>query len=401
MIGLVLFLMVRIAYMLIQSHAWVYQQFEHGEMADWFLKTGHFYLLRLGILFDSAEQPPGLIFITLFFKKYMSLHFFVALATFHVAIATLSFLVYRKLSQKLLAPGAVMLASALYIFDPNLLSITRWFNETLYTSFFITVLIYLVSVTKEMTVGKSVSLGLCLGFGMLFRTTFEVYALFAIGWMVHQKFSSKFLAVVILTFSCVIAPWAIRNYRVLHRFIPVSQDMGDCLFEGWSPDAVGAMQKLDGESLVYEPSLEAKLRACRSESEFDKILVSYSVHCAIENPLRWLKQRCLGCLFFWSEQSMWAPKSPFHNRQDIIIGIINLLIVAIFFWSVPSAWREGEAFKLILLFILVHSMIYTLIHADVGNRYRLQIEPLLLIIISNRFGRYFKGAHNKPSERIM
>ncbi len=196
------------------------------------------------------------------------------------------------------------------------------------------------------------------------------------------KMPPKTIAAMVACFVLVLSPWTIRNYVVFRKFIPVAQYLGINLWNGWAPEAGGSEYQLNGDPVVMEPGLLQKARAVRNETELNDILTKAAIGYAKENPVRWMRQRCFAFLFFWHEHTFWAPHSPFRTRKSQILAIYNLGLLALFILSIGPAWKQGEFLRLLLILMFVHSMIYTFVHADIGNRYRMQIEPLILLIFS-------------------
>ena len=151
---------------------------------------------------------------------------------------------------------------------------------------------------------------------------------------------------------------------------------------GWAPDAGGSEYAIGGKPLQMEPALEREVRAATSEAEIDRIMTQASFRYARENPRRWVHQRIRSFVFFWHEHNFWAPYSPFRTPLWRIIGYLNLIFVGFFFYMVFYAVRGRGPILLILSILALHSLIYTMIHADIGSRYRYQIEPLMLVVIA-------------------
>jgi len=378
-----IFLVSRVLYMFLSSKDWIYDQFEYGAISQHFLRTGRLLYTWCGKDMPTAYFPPALIFLFSFFNKYCAAHLFLAFAIFNLLTACVGFFVFRKLSSRLLSERAALYALCLYVLDLNMFSVMRWANETFYTTVLVSALwIALANVYAEKNKRNLTLLGISLGIGLWFREIFLVYCFFVLLFLLARKSSWKECLRVLLIAAVLIAPWTIRNYLVTGKFIPVCNQLGSNIWEGWNPDSVGAMFKWDGSPIFEEPALVAKLSAAKDEAEVQSTYTKYSIQCALDNPLRWVKQRVLGTFFFWSGQSLWAPKNHYHTRKNIIAGIYNLVLIGVFFLSLPLAWRYKPIFKGMIAFVFLHSSIYMAIHADVGNRYRIQIEPLILLMIA-------------------
>ena len=152
---------------------------------------------------------------------------------------------------------------------------------------------------------------------------------------------------------------------------------------GWNPQAGGSEYQLNGDPMEKDPALLKRLEACGTETEINSILTHEAIGYVRAHPLRWLYQRLYSFLFFWHEHTFWAPHSPFRTRKARILGWLNLLFVLLFFVSVPTAWKDGGFLRTVLMFLFFNCLIYTMTHADIGNRFRVQIDPLMLMIVGN------------------
>lgn len=403
-----IFALTRLVYLLSQSRAWIGQGWEYEELANNFLKTGryvYFYSWNPTRELPTAIEPPGLAFILVFIKKYFYNHTFLILASLHFGIALISFWLFLQICDSFLSSKATQLAGILYILDINLWSPLRWVNETLYSVFFITLMLYTtLNLIKKPSIRSGIALGISFGAALWFRSSFELYFLFFIGWLLYIRYREgqnrmSFAVIVSVVISCaaVISPWTLRNYQTFKTFILVQNTMGLNLWQGWNPTSVGALYQMDGTPMIMEPWLISKLQACASEPQINDTLKEAAFGYAGENPARWIKQRLLGFLFFWHEQTFWAPHSPFRTKQAFILGVANLFLLLFLLLSVPNAWRAGGTLRIILMLMAMQSAIYTLIHADIGNRYRIQIDPLILIVIASYFSTFLPNQELKAA----
>jgi hypothetical protein len=385
---LALFIGLRVIYMYTQSRDWVHAGWEHDSLSDNYLATGTMQMSYFGgPLFPSAGEAPGVAFVLIGLKKYFKDHYFLAMSVVHLVVATCTFWLFVHFAFQLLPEKAATWAAALFIVDINLFSVTRWVNETLYTEFFFVLCVYAFWLMwRSPSTRHALLLGISLGFAALFRPTFLLVCALMLGVLFVEHIRSKTvtlksIALVLVCVGVVLAPWAYRNYRTFHKFIPVAQYLGINLWNGWAPDSGGSMYRLNGDPVVMEPWLLEKAKAATSETELDQLLISAAIGYAKENPLRWVKQRFYAFAFFWHEHTFWAPNSPFRTKKAQVLAIYNLILLFAFVMSIGPAWKAGPFMRMMLGLMFVHSMIYTFIHADIGNRYRLQIEPLLLLVL--------------------
>jgi len=279
--------------------------------------------------------------------------------------------------------------TALYAFDVNLFLPVAWVLETIYTIFLLLLSVHLTGkLDEEPSLRTAAALGITLGLASLFRSTMvpqiglSLFWLFSSKWRKKRPASWKVLGTAAFAFVLTLTPWTIRNHHTFGKIIPVSQNLGINLWQGWNPTGGGSEYALDGSPMPMTPDLTKDLAAASTEPEWDAALKRAAFRYASEDPIRWLKQRALSFLFFWHEHNFWAPKSPYRTTGWLLLGAANIPFVLLFF--IAAAWTAGRrGYPRYLLAVMgLHCLIHTLTHADIGSRYRYQIEPIMLILIA-------------------
>ena len=85
--------------------------------------------------------------------------------------------------------------------------------------------------------------GLCMGYGALVRPGLVFlpicwFIYFAVTRQINRRSFAVNLVAMIMAIA-VIAPWSIRNYQVLHAFVPISTNGGDVFYRSNNPLATG------------------------------------------------------------------------------------------------------------------------------------------------------------------
>jgi len=380
----------RLAYLAAKWHTLAAGGMEYETLADSFLAHGRFLFAHnaLGPV-ASAYMPPGVSFVLILAKGLWPSKYLFLLAALHLALASAALLLVGRVAERAGGPRAALAASVFYVLDINLFIPIAWVNETIYTMFLLLLAVHLTTLLDdEPSLGKASALGAVLGLGSLFRSTLvpqiglSLFWLFSRRWRKARPYPMNVLGTAAFVFALTLAPWTIRNYRAFHKFVPVSQNLGMNLWCGWNPEGGGSEFALDGGPMPIEPELDKKLSAASSEPEWDRILKDSAFQTAADHPARWLKQRILSFLFFWHEHNFWAPKSPYRTPAWRLVGFLNIPFVLLFFVSAAGVWNMKGTPKYLLAVMAIHSLIHTLTHADIGSRYRYQIEPLMLVVIS-------------------
>ena len=384
----------RITYLLTQPRAWVLVDQEYGEFANRFIQSGQltWQYNWMSHPIPSAMLPPALIFLIVGLKTFFSNHYFAAWAVLQLIVAGATWAIFWTGCCRLLSAPAARLAGALFIFDVNLYSPMRWVNETPFSILFMSMIFFsLIERDRQPSFMKSIVIGASLGLGGLFHASFGIQMVIALGWMLwRSRFNGLGLTkgnahalLMVSMWILVLTPWTVRNFKIFHRVIPTDIHLGQGLWMGWNPNSWGGMYRIDGSPMgMYEPALIERLKKLQTEPAIDNELKRTSMQYAFENPMRWLRQRVFGFLFFCHEQTFWAPKSPFRTRKSFILGLYNLVLIFGFFACSVTAWRGDFRLRLMMMMMAALCLVHTLILADIGNRYRLPLESFLLITIA-------------------
>ena len=177
--------------------------------------------------------------------------------------------------------------------------------------------------------------------------------------------------------TVTLTPWTIRNWIEYQSFVPVSSE--------------GGLNFLQGTQLSYLESRTGELDLARQlindpnanhytmiRPEHQGVLMNYWWQLWFTDPLKQLHLRLISFADFWS---------PLERVRyyDIGAGTIyswTTYTVVVFFFIIgaflTARERRGETY-FILGSILGVAILHTLTHAE-QNRYRLQVEPFILII---------------------
>lgn len=173
---------------------------------------------------------------------------------------------------------------------------------------------------------------------------------------------------VIVGLAVALAPWTIRNFRVIGHAIPTTLWVGPSLYDGLHPGATG-----DSDMQFFE---EDNLLATMSEYEMDREYRRRAWQFVRENPVRAFELSLIKIARLWK---------PWPNADQFRQWWLCLIVAG---FSVPTillAVREAirRRFDIRCLLLTAGPVIYfTLIHAVfVGSiRYRLPAEYPLLIL---------------------
>ncbi len=238
-----------------------------------------------------------------------------------------------------------------------------------------TLFIFILSLIMLFLSGKRfMPAGVFFGLGILCRTELVVFFFCALAGMfivLRRKEALKRAIVMAAITGAILLPWALRNYRVFHAFVPLTTMSGYTFYEGNSPHnptggPAGALPFPDTRGM--------------GEIEKDRFLRHEAIRAIRENP-----RRMAGLL--WSKfKRLWNIKlntdnPAYASRLAVLASVISFAPVLIFFviGLVVSWKRRGEL--IYVYFLTLHTTAINLAFVS-SLRYRLPLEPFMIIVAS-------------------
>ena len=250
-----------------------------------------------------------------------------------------------------------------------------------FTSVFLIALCVLVCrawAAASFTRSEAAALGLTVGVGCLFNPVL-IAVLLARSVLTIVRFRNRwprvvaFIAVATACTFLVLAPWAIRNHRVLGSFIWTRSNFGLEL-QVSNNDLAGPEMERNVDApdfLLMHPSKSAKER--------DKVRrmgeVSYQ-RAKMQQALAWITSHKRRFLLLSVERFrlFWVPgmERPWQTAFEAALSLLGFAGVAVLFWKrYPSAWIFGAA-------LAAYPAIYYIVQGS--HRYRFPIEDVLFLL---------------------
>jgi 4-amino-4-deoxy-L-arabinose transferase-like glycosyltransferase len=194
-------------------------------------------------------------------------------------------------------------------------------------------------------------------------------------------------AIVVLAFVAVLAPWTIRNFRVMDAFVPVSTNASLTLWVGHNPNANGSQNYIPPNALDNVPPKDRELVGSR-------IYRHQAMQYMRTHPLRELEliplkvvnlNRGDGWALDWVNDPAAKPR-PIRPILDMPIRVLAdagyFALLAFTLLAVllgrRALWRERTTRAILVLFaesLVLYGFVYY------GNyRYRFPLEPLMLVL---------------------
>jgi hypothetical protein len=194
-------------------------------------------------------------------------------------------------------------------------------------------------------------------------------------WLARLRFIAPGL-IAMLCFGCVMAPWAIRNTLVLHRFVPVRSGLGLELYLGnngydlhWRS---GAMHPNHNPAELEEYDRVGEMAFMDHKMAQAKTYI-------FSHP-RWYGWMCVRrAIYMWT--GYWSFDPDYLKQEEMdpynipVATFITLCAVVGLFYAKRFFPAEALRYGLILL---VYPLVYYLVHPE--TYYLRPIDPILLIL---------------------
>jgi len=311
-----------------------------------------------------------------------------ALLTFQCLIGALScvmlFLVALRATRRMEVAALAAFIAALSYF---LIQSCSWMNVAVYTTLVVLVLVWLIQANREFpSLAKDALIGALFGLGALIEPVVFSFFPFALLWMrwpgtFTWKRRCLSWTVAIFCALVVISPWTIRNASAFKRLVPIKSAWWYNFWRGNNPYATGGDRREKDKSSPQYLTTEQRteLNAAKDEIERFDILRRWSFRWIADNPDKFLWVRVKSAVFFWTGQNVWhayawAPEHP-------VTAPLNLLL---FFFAAAGAGvaiaRRERPMRLIFIVLATFPIPYYLCHSDIQYRYRMPMDPFLILL---------------------
>ncbi|MFQ5490565.1 MAG: ArnT family glycosyltransferase [Phycisphaerae bacterium] len=184
--------------------------------------------------------------------------------------------------------------------------------------------------------------------------------------------------------AVLIAPWILRNHRVLGVWVPIKSNFGHELFIGNHPDATGFYRRtqLLVEKCFDRPTYERL--AAADEAEMSRMLGAYAADYIADHPGGFATLTAKRMWWFWRFK-LDAKWGKLINRQAVWKKlrwfdevVQDLLLILAYLGAVLALWRRVGV-GLPVLFLLTYPLAYYITHVDIP-RYRYPVWPVVMLL---------------------
>lgn len=337
-------------------------------------------------LLDAPMTPyfyAGLSFFENYFGSYI---FVIGNIVVSTATVYIIFLITKEIFERLVIANIAAIIMAIYPFF-NFYSLTI-LSETLYLFFVYGSLFFMVRFIKYENINDIILFSIIFALSALTRFSSMPMFLIMLFWsvlIVHKKLSAKrvFLISIVsmVTFGFTMLPWWIHNYNISNEIhLSTLGSSGPIFYLGNNPK-----NKTGGGTGGVDADF-SKFSHIEDESERYEAMREESIDWILSNPSDWLLlevrkfKRFFSPVFYAKDYQRW-----YYNMLSILsYGIILILFI-------PSLFIFKDYFIVyspLLLYGLLLTGLHMILIASI--RYRLPIEPFMIIMASAMIGKLFK-----------
>ncbi len=186
------------------------------------------------------------------------------------------------------------------------------------------------------------------------------------------------LIIMLTVFMIPLLAWSARNYFIFNKFIFLGTQGGGFFYSSWAPR----------EGKIYGFQTRDKQgEAITSEEEKSRYYYKKGLEVILSNPKRALRLLALKNLYFWSVFDWETLGNGTYNFSTAFI--LPFLIASFFFIKKKDIFYMLPFIMLIAYYVILTNVFMGL------PRYRIQIEPFLIILSSYAIVSWYSKSHNK------
>lgn len=336
--------------------------------------------LRTGGVPTASINPGYPIFLSIIYLVFG--HNILAVQIIQAVMGGGICLLIYLLSVKAFNEKVGIIAISISVIYPTLIFYSgALISEYLFTFLIALSLFMILKFYEKPSTATALISGGILGFAILTRSVLVFYPLFVVVLIVFLKREDvvntlgKLFIMFFATFIAIL-PWAIRNYKIFHDFIPLSTIGGYVFYVSNHPKADGtAYDAYDTNKDIEESDRETV--SMLNEVDLDRYYYKKAFGNIKNDPLLMLRLMPKKFLRFWA---LYPHTTTLHK----IISILSfgLLLPFALFGLIYSIYHNRSSpvflmFSIILYMTLINS---TLFYGS--TRFRFPIEPYLIIFAS-------------------
>jgi len=384
---------LRLYFVFFYPHYPVADDAQEYDTYAWNLASGKGYTAENGTA--VINRAPGYpFFLAGIYKIYG--HSQLAAESAQIIVSLFSLIILYLLAKDIFGLSAARIAVAIGAVYPAFISYNTFlYTETLFTFSLLCYVYFSWLAFKKKSIFYPVLAGLIIGYSVLVRGEALVLlpALFLFG-LIFERKQLKKAALIILISICTIAPWTFRNYKVFHKFIPVSSQGGSILWIAsyYDPARKGEWMLWHKDNQYFNDLIKGL-----DDVERDELLGRQGVENIRNHPFYYLRFSAKRFFMFWlsghsntfyklSDELINYIRTKFYLKASIKLSMLvfNLIIICFGFYGALKAFNSGRERMKEIVFLFMPVMLIMIIHVLLCAipRYQVPIMPFIIISAS-------------------
>lgn len=292
------------------------------------------------------------------------------------------------------------------LFAPSIYGVITFSGSQLYQLLALMIIYFSIKILDSHKLRYYFYFAITCGLQTLTRSEFLLLSLIFAAVIVYvEKYRnrqniSKGIIVFVLLYSSIATPWAVRNYNLYSKFVPVVSHPWHEIWRGNNINASGGAFDKNGKSIwlsnIHSPHLINKLDSLEYNAIFeiraDSVFKAEALSFILNNKIKTVFLAFKRLFFFWSID-IYTPRA-----RNPVYAFFVLLTVIPFFYVSSRFMKFGELQKQKILLMLIFCIFYSALIFFVNLETRYQIYLLNTLIPISGYGLYSlkqKYFHNK------
>ena len=332
-----------------------------------------------GFIYHWVGQPtvfimPGLTAtLASFVKLFGQFAAITAFRVFQAVLQGMSMYLIFLLGRRIFNSRVAIIACVINLFYiAEYYAVTMILTEVIFKFLFLLLVYLCILAIQEKKLSYYLIGGVVWGLACLVRPTVGAFpAVILIMWFIHKytfKEMVKYTVVTTLVFALVMAPWWIRNYRVFHRFIPLTLSTGNPFLQGtyinYDQTQNYVFPEL-GNDAIKNNQIEMAIGLDRLKTYVP------------QEPIKYLSWYTIGkSKLFWQAPFYWKEMFGVSLFKGVVghIGVLLLSLFGVFF----GLKSKNKGFLYLLFTVLFTNLMYLPYYTM--SRYSYPLMPIVAII---------------------
>ncbi|HUP02034.1 MAG TPA: glycosyltransferase family 39 protein [Gemmatimonadota bacterium] len=323
----------------------------------------------------------------------------VAIELFQVVVSALSCVLLYFIGRRVFnAPTGLIAATLFALYPPSIhFAVQKLWSTSLLAACLLLLTLMLLGLAARPDLRRGMRVGAVLGFTALVEPVVVAALPFVLVWLYwHAAGPSRMILKtatgLMVAFCLVISPWLLRNYSVFGEFVFIKSNFGHELFLGNNEYGGGGANQRGSSirSAFAESGQDPWTRP--EEPAFNRFLLHEAIDFMADNPLQTARSILTRVARYWT---VMGPVNTWQEQLSLVtyLAILGLAGAGLFLTDLRNS---GVQLLVVFLVSIPIPNYLTIVH---HYRYRLPIEPFLVLLAAYALYKLLERVWNRPHDR--